>query len=313
MVAVIGAMVAVLLGIGWFYPPANTDSLVYHLPRVAHWMQDQSVAHFATHYTAQIELAPLHEFNMLHLHLLAGTDRLDGYPQLLAFVVCVVGASEIARLLGASTTVQAAAALICAVIPSAILEATSTQNNLFAAGIGTSLFVLVLAWTPTRSRVGLTVLLGLGTGLAVLAKGVLLPLVGPALALLTIRLIVIEVQRSGWLATLRRIAMVGVVGGVCAVVVAGPFLKRNRDVFDSFSGPVTESTINQEFSIRGRGGQRRQERRRQLPHRQRREWHRHRRWEGCAQRASRCPQRPRCAPGRPPVLPRPRLRCLHDR
>ena len=64
--------------------------MVYHLARVSHWSQERSVAHFATHYLAQIELAPLHEFNMLHLHLLSGTDRLDGYPQFLAFVVCVV-------------------------------------------------------------------------------------------------------------------------------------------------------------------------------------------------------------------------------
>ena len=59
---------------------------MYHLTRVAHWIQNSSVHHYATHTTAQLELAPLHEFNMLHLHLLADTDRLDGFVQLAAFV-----------------------------------------------------------------------------------------------------------------------------------------------------------------------------------------------------------------------------------
>ena len=73
---------------------------MYHLARVAHWIQNSSVDHYATHTTAQLELAPLQEFNMLHLHLLADTDRLDGFVQLAAFVVAIVGVSELARLLG---------------------------------------------------------------------------------------------------------------------------------------------------------------------------------------------------------------------
>ena len=92
--------VVVLVAIAWLYLPNNADSLVYHLARVAHWIQNSSVDHYATHTTAQLELAPLHEFNMLHLHLLADTDRLDGFVQLAAFVVAIVGVSELTRLLG---------------------------------------------------------------------------------------------------------------------------------------------------------------------------------------------------------------------
>ena len=83
---------------------------------------------------------------MLHLHLLADTDRLDGFVQLAAFVVAVAGVSELARLLGGSSGVQVVAAVIAATVPSAILEGTSTQNNLFAA---------VRRGRPARDRHGL--------------------------------------------------------------------------------------------------------------------------------------------------------------
>lgn len=185
-------LVAILSALGttaWLYLPSNGDSLVYHLARVAHWEQQSSVAHFATHYTAQIELAPLHEFNMLHMHLLTGSDRLDGYVQLFAFVMCVLGAAEVARLLGAQAAVQVAAALIFAVVPSAVLEATSTQNNIFAAACGIGLVVLLLAWVPLGRWVSMAATLGLGTGLAILAKGTLPPLIGPVMGLLAGRLV----------------------------------------------------------------------------------------------------------------------------
>ncbi len=87
---VVAFIVGVLGYLGWSFLPSNGDSLVYHLVRVAHWVQDQTVGPFATHYLAQIELSPLSEFNLAHLHLLVGSDRLDSYVQLLACIVCLV-------------------------------------------------------------------------------------------------------------------------------------------------------------------------------------------------------------------------------
>ena len=130
-------VVAFILGVlgylGWSFLPSNADSLVYHLARVAHWIQDQSVGPFAAHYTAQIELSPLAEFNLAHFHLLVGSDRLDAYVQLFVCIICLVAVSEIARLLNGSRWTQVVAVVICATVPSGILAATSTENDYFAA------------------------------------------------------------------------------------------------------------------------------------------------------------------------------------
>ncbi|MGH3166185.1 MAG: hypothetical protein ACRDN0_09880, partial [Trebonia sp.] len=100
-IGIVTTIMAVLVVAGSIYPPSNADSLVYHLVRVEHWIQNRTVAPFATHYLAQIDLAPLSEYNLAHLHLLSGTDRFDWSMQWCAAIVCIVGVSELARLLGA--------------------------------------------------------------------------------------------------------------------------------------------------------------------------------------------------------------------
>ena len=90
-VAIIVVILAVLVVTGWLYPPSNSDSMAYHLARVEHWIQNRSVTPYAAHYLAQIELAPLGEYNLATLHQLTHTDRFDGYVQLSSTVICILG------------------------------------------------------------------------------------------------------------------------------------------------------------------------------------------------------------------------------
>jgi hypothetical protein len=236
--------------IGWLYPPNNADSMVYHLPRVVHWIQDRSVAQFATHYLAQIELSPLHEYNLAHLHLLAGgSDRLDGYVQLSAAAICVVGVSELARLLGASRRGQLIAAALCLTIPTGILEATSTQNNYFAASIGLAMLVLLCAWRPGKGWTVKAIALGLAGGLAILTKGTLPLLIAPAAFLLAVVVIRRELQTFGVATALRRLLAVAAIATTAAAVVCGPFLLRNVELFGGPTGPVSQSTISSDLTV----------------------------------------------------------------
>ena len=57
----IGVLILVfclLVAVAGLYLPSNSDSLVYHLARVEHWIQNRTIAPFATHYLAQVELSP---------------------------------------------------------------------------------------------------------------------------------------------------------------------------------------------------------------------------------------------------------------
>ena len=131
-IAALTVIFGLLVASGFLHAPYYADSMVYHLARVEHWIQNGSVAFFATHYLAQVEFSPLSEYNLAHLHLLSGSDRFDACMELLGALVSIVGVSELARLLGGSRSTKIAASVISATIPSGILLATSTDNDYFA-------------------------------------------------------------------------------------------------------------------------------------------------------------------------------------
>ena len=104
LMVMVSAMLILALGfIAFSTPTTNWDSLTYHLPRVMHWIQQQSVEHYPTGNTRQLEFAPWSAFVVTNLHLLHGTDRLDNLVQWFAMLSCVMVTSFIAEQLLALT------------------------------------------------------------------------------------------------------------------------------------------------------------------------------------------------------------------
>ncbi len=248
-IAVIALIMVTLMVEGSIYPPANGDSMVYHLARVSHWIQNRSIAPFSTHYLAQVELSPLSEYNLAHLHLLSGTDRFDWSMQWFAALVCIVGASELARLFGASRRTQIAASVICATIPSGVLLAVTTENDYFAAATGVGLLVVLAAYSFRGRWIVRTMALGVAAGLAYLAKGTMPSMIGPV----AITLFGLAIYRS-LRATKGRITAPNVVGwvavaGASVAAVVGPFVTQTWLLFGSVIGPTSKSTIGTPVSF----------------------------------------------------------------
>ncbi len=114
-------------------PPNTWDSLVYHMPRVAHWIQNGAVAHYPTHIPKQLYLAPWAEFAILQAQILSGGDRFANLIQWLAMLGSLLGVSLIARQLGGNARSQIVAPVICVTIPMGILQASGTQNDYVVA------------------------------------------------------------------------------------------------------------------------------------------------------------------------------------
>ena len=166
---VVGAILAVTGVIAILAPPNNWDSMTYHMPRVAHWSQNGSVAHYPTHILRQLWLGPWAEYAIMHLYLLTGGDRLANLVQWLAFAGCAVGSAIVAGELGGGRRARGLAAVACATLPMAIAQASSTQNDLVA-----SFWLLSLGYWVLRFRaapgVGSATLVGTSAGLAALTK-----------------------------------------------------------------------------------------------------------------------------------------------
>jgi hypothetical protein len=165
----IGTILAVTGAIALLAPPNNWDSMTYHMPRVAHWSQAGSVAHYPTHILRQLWLGPGAEFVIAHLYVLTGGDRLANLVQWLAFAACIVGSAIVAGELGGGPRSRAVAAVACATLPMAIAQASSTQNDLVA-----SFWMLSLGYWVLRFRVapgvGTATLVGISAGLGGLTK-----------------------------------------------------------------------------------------------------------------------------------------------
>lgn len=169
---VIAACLAVTLFVALWAAPNNWDSMTYHLARVEVWYQLEAVTHYATSIEPQLYQPPGAEFMVAQTYLLSGgSDVLAASVQWAAYLECIVVASLAAQALGGDRRVQLAAALLVATIPLAILEASSTQNDLVLASsltiAATFAMVAVLADRPGR----LLLIASVALGLAALTKG----------------------------------------------------------------------------------------------------------------------------------------------
>ena len=177
-----GSMLLLLLYIALKAPPNNVDSLLYHMPRVLHWAQDGSLAHYPTGYEHQLWNPIWAEGAILNFRILWGDDQLANLIQGFSYVGSILVASAIASALGVEKRGQILAAAFTASIPMAVLQATSTQNDLV---VGYWLLCLVYMMLIARSSEGLSLetglFIGLAIGLGMLTKGTFYPMASPFL------------------------------------------------------------------------------------------------------------------------------------
>jgi hypothetical protein len=166
---IVGALVVLggtLLLVAWVSPPNNVDSLLYHVSRVVHWAQDQSLRHYATGYNHQLLKPIWAETAILHLRLLWGSDHPANLVQWFSMIGSLVGVVALAASFGGNRTGLVLTAAFVVTIPMGILQATSTQNDYVVAfwAICTAFLVAQAAMRPPPllDRVCLALVLGLG-------------------------------------------------------------------------------------------------------------------------------------------------------
>ncbi|WP_244141936.1 ArnT family glycosyltransferase [aff. Roholtiella sp. LEGE 12411] len=154
-------------------PPNNWDSMDYHMSRVAHWIQNHSVAHYPTSYTPQLYQNPWSEFVILHFQILSGGDYFANLVQWLSMIGCIIAVSLIAKQLGANLRGQVFSAVVVATIPMGILQASSTQNDYVVAFwvLCLAYYLLLTVQANKNSNWINWFQVGSSIGLAILSKG----------------------------------------------------------------------------------------------------------------------------------------------
>jgi hypothetical protein len=230
------AFIVLVVGIAAMVsPPNNWDSMTYHMSRIMHWIRRETIDPFPTHITRQIYQHPWSGFPILHFYLLLGTDRLSSLIQWLSLAGVGLIGSLIAKELKYDKHAEALAALVAISVPMAILQGSSTQNDLTLA-YWTMSVVWLLGRTPERVR---SIWAGCALGLAILTKQTAVIVVFPFALAWGIAVI----HRYG----IRRAFLTLVALPTISLVLLSPHLFRNVEMFGNPIGAKSESTQNIEF------------------------------------------------------------------
>ncbi len=126
-------LLAVTLARAVLAPPNTVDVLNYHLPRQLLWLQQGSLAPFATLNDRQNMMPPLAEVIGAQFLALTGDDRWANLPQWAAYVGLAVALMVLVRRLGGTRGAAGVSALLGLLLPMAYHEASNAKNDLLSA------------------------------------------------------------------------------------------------------------------------------------------------------------------------------------
>lgn len=164
------------------YPPNIWDSMTYHMARVAHWMQWQSVDYFPTSIERQNEMGPGAEYLILFFQILANSDYLAGFIQFLAFIVIPFSLVYFLRVFKIPRSTHLPILLLALTAPMAFLQAITTQNDLVCSIVTLVIIMAVVrlyAGDVRRIRRSDYCLLGISLAVGFLVKPIALIASGP--------------------------------------------------------------------------------------------------------------------------------------
>ena len=220
-------------------PPNNTDAMVYHLSRVAHWAQNQSVSFFQTSTLRELYLNPFAEYAVLQTYLLASTDRLVNLVQWFSYLNIAILVSLIAEKLGADKKGQYFAALFSITLPQALLQSTTTQNDLVFSSMALMSVYFLVCFIQENNPIWI-IPAGIATSLAVLSKSTAFIVLTPFLVWTLIH-ILRYVDKRKLLYTAISLA--------AALLLIIPFYMRNWSAFGNPLGPGSETALYQNEKI----------------------------------------------------------------
>lgn len=170
VIGVISFILVTTFATALLYPPNNWDSMTYHMTRVLYWISNNELSFYSTANTRQNYLMPLAEYAIMHLQVLTGFDLYANVVQWICFFALICLGQLTAAELDLSAEQQLISALLIATMPMAILQASSTQNDLVVSSFVMS-FGLYLLRIHKNISINNFLFASIALGLALLTKG----------------------------------------------------------------------------------------------------------------------------------------------
>jgi hypothetical protein len=239
------ALIFVIVGLVAFFAPIRTaDVLNYHLPRVAHWLQNQSVGHYPSGIEIQNRYPPGAEYQVAHLFALAGGDVLVKFAAWSMLVTACVSAALVSNVLGGGITTQLFSALFVVTMPIAIIQASSVKNDLHVAAW--TLVLAALMFVYVKKNASWLVLAGiiLTAGMGYLTKSAAMLFMLPLILWFSVRYVLTH--------SLRRTVYTIIAALALFLAINGGFLWRNFQTYGGVQDFGNSSRLlNDEITVLG--------------------------------------------------------------
>lgn len=236
-VSLIGVGIVALFLALWTVPN-NYDSMTYHLPRIMHWAQNGSVAHYASNGLRQITSPILAEFINLFVYVMGGRqDYLFNLVQWSAYITNAVLVMGIARKLKCNPTMCYLTGLLFMTMPIAFAESMTTQNDLLDAMWLLMFIYVILDFYESeqmnfdKTCVEKTIILSCCIAFGYLTK----PSIMFAVVIFAIGLLITCIKKKFDFSVMVRLLVCSIASIVLLLV---PELIRNFISFHAFSAPI---------------------------------------------------------------------------
>lgn len=196
----LGILALGMIGLAIKTIPYNWDSMTYHLPRIFHWLQNGTVAHYATNIGRQVASPVLGAFVHLHIYAMSGgNDILINLLQSISFLSSGILVCAIAERIGCSRKYSLIAGFLFYSMPIAFAESLTTQVDNFACFWMLCFSYLLLGFLDMERKIVLSrettfriVILSLSTAFGYLTK----PSVGFGMLVMLFWLFITVVKRK---------------------------------------------------------------------------------------------------------------------
>jgi len=224
---------------GLLVAPNNWDSLSYHLPRAAHWLQQQSLEFFPTDNARENVMTPLPNLLQAHFMSVPGGDQLLFMGQWLAGIAVLIAVGISTTMVTKDRRAISFSVAIAATVPMLLAQMSTTQSDL-VAGLPLAAGVVALRWLLSSREKSAVILAALASAAAVSIKPTALVLLLPVALVLIVTL----AARHRWLLLTKLIGLTLIL----TLILNGYYIKRMLGAESSV--PTSASAVfNADFGL----------------------------------------------------------------
>jgi len=158
------------LGVVLFSAPHNVDSMTFHLPRVAYYIQHGNLNYYHAGYWCQVVHPKNSTLLTLYTYLVTGrNENMTQMVQFISYWIAIFSVYGISRRIGNNVVSSLFSSSVFALLIECLMQSVTTQNDMLIAAYVGVVAYLFFAFRETRERKYLVVA-GVNVGLVIGVK-----------------------------------------------------------------------------------------------------------------------------------------------